>query len=153
MAREKSAQLIRERIATFDAKLPVLLVGDFNAGAGRNKAYAMLTDDKFLTDTWTTARERVNEGLGTINGFKALQKDGPAGHDPIAQVAQPLRHPLQSGALLFEHLDRLRCLFADRLAPFSHPQLSTTSRLPWGQDNPEPDAVNPARRVAVVAVR
>jgi endonuclease/exonuclease/phosphatase family metal-dependent hydrolase len=55
----------------------VLLAGDFNAAAGRNKAYAMLTDDKFLTDTWTIARERVNEGLGTINGFKATQPGGP----------------------------------------------------------------------------
>jgi endonuclease/exonuclease/phosphatase family metal-dependent hydrolase len=76
-AREKSAQLVRERVATFDAKLPVLLVGDFNAAAGRNKAYAMLTDDKVFTDTWTTARQRVNEGIGTTTGFKAIQKDGP----------------------------------------------------------------------------
>jgi len=60
-----------------DAKLPVLLVGDFNAAAGSNQAYAILTEDKSLTDTWTTARERVNEGIGTLNGFKALQKDGP----------------------------------------------------------------------------
>jgi len=75
-AREKSAQLIRERIATFDAKLPVLLVGDFNSAAGRNKAYGILTDDKFFTDTWTTARERVNEGFGTFNAFRAVPKDG-----------------------------------------------------------------------------
>ena len=77
VAREKSAQLVRERVAAFDPKLPVLLVGDFNAAAGSNKAYAMLTEDKFFTDTWTTARERVNEGIGSFNGFKALQKGGP----------------------------------------------------------------------------
>ena len=76
-AREKSAQLIRKRLAAFDAKLPVLLVGDFNAAAGTNKAYAILTNDGFFTDTWTTARERVNEGIGTFNAFKALEKDGP----------------------------------------------------------------------------
>ena len=76
-AREKSAQLIRERVAAFDPKLPVLLVGDFNAAAGSNKAYVMLTEDKFFTDTWTTARERVNDGIGSFNGFKALQKGGP----------------------------------------------------------------------------
>jgi endonuclease/exonuclease/phosphatase family metal-dependent hydrolase len=76
-AREKSAQLVRDRVATFDPKLPVLLVGDFNAAAGSNKAYVMLTEDKFFTDTWTTARERVNEGIGSFNGFKALQKGGP----------------------------------------------------------------------------
>lgn len=76
-AREKSAQLVRERVAAFDPTLPVLLVGDFNAAAGSNKAYVMLTEDKFFTDTWTTARERVNDGIGSFNGFKALQKGGP----------------------------------------------------------------------------
>jgi endonuclease/exonuclease/phosphatase family metal-dependent hydrolase len=75
-AREKGAQLIRERVAAFDAKLPVLLVGDFNAAAGQNKAYSILTDDKFFTDTWTTAHERVNEGIGSFNSFKGVQKDG-----------------------------------------------------------------------------
>ena len=75
-AREKSAQLIRERVAAFDAKLPVLLVGDFNAAAGSNKAYGILTDDKFFADTWTTARARVNEGIGTFNGFRAIPRDG-----------------------------------------------------------------------------
>ncbi len=76
-AREKSAQLVRQRVAGFEAGVPVLLVGDFNAAAGRNKAYAMLTDDKFFTDTWTTAHERVNEGIGTFNGFKAVERGGP----------------------------------------------------------------------------
>jgi endonuclease/exonuclease/phosphatase family metal-dependent hydrolase len=75
-AREKSAQLVRERVTKFDAKLPVLLVGDFNAAAGSNKSYAILTDDKFFTDTWTTAAERVNEGIGTFNGFKGIPQDG-----------------------------------------------------------------------------
>ena len=75
-AREKSALLVRERVAAFDAKLPVLLVGDFNSAAGRNKAYGILTDDKFFTDTWTTARERVNDGIGTFNAFRGIQKDG-----------------------------------------------------------------------------
>jgi endonuclease/exonuclease/phosphatase family metal-dependent hydrolase len=76
-AREKSARLVRERVAGFDAKLPVLLVGDFNAGAGQNKAYEILTGDKFFTDTWTSARERVNEYIGTMNEFKAVRKAGP----------------------------------------------------------------------------
>lgn len=76
-AREKSAQLIRERVAAFKPNLPVLLVGDFNAAAGTNKAYLLLTDDKFFADTWLTARQRVNEGIGTMNDFKAIQKGGP----------------------------------------------------------------------------
>ncbi|HOX57106.1 MAG TPA: endonuclease/exonuclease/phosphatase family protein [Candidatus Paceibacterota bacterium] len=75
-AREKAAQLVRERAATFDARLPVLLVGDFNAAAGKNKAYTILTGDRFFTNTWTTARERVNAGIGTFNGFNAIEKGG-----------------------------------------------------------------------------
>ena len=48
-----------------------------SSGAGKNKAYLILTDDKFFADPWTSARERVNAGIGTFNGFKAVQKDGP----------------------------------------------------------------------------
>ena len=76
-AREKSAELVRKRVGAFDAALPVLLVGDFNAAAGKNKAYDLLTGDKFFTDTWTTASERVNDGIATFNGFKGIQKGGP----------------------------------------------------------------------------
>jgi endonuclease/exonuclease/phosphatase family metal-dependent hydrolase len=76
-AREKSARLVRQRVAGFDPRLPVLLVGDFNAAAGDNKAYDILTGDKFFADTWTTARERVNDGIGSFNGFKAIQKGRP----------------------------------------------------------------------------
>lgn len=76
-AREKSAELVRQRIAALDTKLPVLLVGDFNAAAGKNKTYEILTQDGFLTDTWQTARERQGEGIGTFNSFRALQPNGP----------------------------------------------------------------------------
>ena len=30
-----------------------------------------------LTDIWTTARARVNEDLGSVNGFEAIQTGGP----------------------------------------------------------------------------
>jgi endonuclease/exonuclease/phosphatase family metal-dependent hydrolase len=76
-AREKSAELVRRRIAELGTKLPVLLVGDFNAAAGKNKAYEILTQDNFLNDAWLNARERRGEGIGTFNGFKALQPNGP----------------------------------------------------------------------------
>ena len=75
-AREKSAELVRQRITALDTKLPVLLVGDFNAAAGKNKSYEILTQDKFFTDTWQTARERKGEGVGTFNNFKAIPNDG-----------------------------------------------------------------------------
>ena len=76
MAREKSAQLVRDRIAGLNTKLPVLLIGDFNAAAQTNKAYHILTDDKFLTDTWLSAKERSGEGIATFNDFKAIQRSG-----------------------------------------------------------------------------
>jgi endonuclease/exonuclease/phosphatase family metal-dependent hydrolase len=76
-AREKSAELVRKRIAELDTKLPLLLVGDFNAAAEKNKAYEILTKDDFLKDTWKTARERSGEGIGTFNSFKGIQPNGP----------------------------------------------------------------------------
>jgi endonuclease/exonuclease/phosphatase family metal-dependent hydrolase len=76
-AREKSAELVRKRIEALNTKLPVILGGDFNAAAGKNKAYEILTGDGFFTDTMKSALERKNEDMGTFNGFKALQPNGP----------------------------------------------------------------------------
>jgi len=75
-AREKSAALVRKRIAELDPKLPLLLVGDFNAAAEKNKAYEILTQDDFLMDAWKTARERKGEGIATFNGFRNIQTNG-----------------------------------------------------------------------------
>jgi endonuclease/exonuclease/phosphatase family metal-dependent hydrolase len=72
VAREKSAELVRKRVADLKPALPVLLIGDFNAAAGQNKAYHLLVDDGFFADTWKLARERQGEGLGSFNGFKAV---------------------------------------------------------------------------------
>lgn len=76
VAREKSAALLRQRIAALDAKHPVLLVGDFNTTAGHSKPFELLTADGFLADTWTTARERINDGVNTFNGFEPLKREG-----------------------------------------------------------------------------
>lgn len=75
-AREQSAALVRQRMQDLKTTLPILLVGDFNAAAGRNKAYAMLTGDGFLQDTWSMAKERQGEGLATFNGFEDIPKTG-----------------------------------------------------------------------------
>ena len=69
-AREKSAALVRARIVGLNTSLPVILTGDFNAPAGQNKAYSILTQDGFMTDTWNTAKKRVNDTIGTFNDFK-----------------------------------------------------------------------------------
>lgn len=73
-AREKSASLVRERVDRLGATLPVVLTGDFNAGYD-NKAHQILAVDKFFEDTWDLAKERMGEGLGTFNGFKAVPKN------------------------------------------------------------------------------
>ena len=75
-AREKSAMLIRERVAKLNPALPIILTGDFNATAGDNPAYEVLVGDGYFTDTWKTAAERKGDPtLNTFNGFK------PAVHD------------------------------------------------------------------------
>ena len=76
-AREKSADLVRQRVTALDTKLPVLLIGDFNAAAETNKAYKVLTGESFFADAWRTARERRGEGIGTFNGFKGPTPNGP----------------------------------------------------------------------------
>lgn len=75
LAREKSAELVRQRVAALETKLPVLLVGDFNANAGRNKAFDILTHDKFFRDSWPLAKARRNEGLNSFNGFKPPERN------------------------------------------------------------------------------
>jgi endonuclease/exonuclease/phosphatase family metal-dependent hydrolase len=69
VAREKGAALIRERVEALKTKLPVLLVGDFNAEAGANKAYDILGGQDGLQDLWSAATERRNEGLNTFHDF------------------------------------------------------------------------------------
>lgn len=76
IARERSAELIRQRVATLDAKLPVLVIGDFNAAAGANRAYEIMTNGGYFKDAWEIAAQRQGVGIGTFNGFKAANPDG-----------------------------------------------------------------------------
>lgn len=76
-AREKSAALIVEKIQEFDPELPILLTGDFNARPD-TKPYQLLTTEGPFVDLWKTAETRVNEELGTFNGF----------HDPTGGGAE-----------------------------------------------------------------
>ena len=75
-AREKSAALIRDRINALNTPLPILLVGDFNAVAGRNKAYDILVGEGGLSDTWNTAGVRRNERMSTFHGFSTPKEGG-----------------------------------------------------------------------------
>jgi len=76
-AREKSARLIRDRVQALKTNLPVFLTGDFNAVAGQNPVYHLLTEgERGFVDGWTAAPKRTGEGLGTVNGFKEAPKNG-----------------------------------------------------------------------------
>lgn len=76
-AREQSATLVRRRVAALETKLPILLIGDFNADAGANKAYDILTNASFFEDVWNHAHERRNEKVASFNDFKPSLHDGP----------------------------------------------------------------------------
>ncbi|MBS4192628.1 endonuclease/exonuclease/phosphatase family protein [Bacillus sp. FJAT-49705] len=75
-AREKSAALIVEKIKEFNPELPILLTGDFNANPD-TKPYQILTAEGAFADLWMTAETRINEDLGTFNGFNNPSGGGP----------------------------------------------------------------------------
>jgi endonuclease/exonuclease/phosphatase family metal-dependent hydrolase len=74
-AREKSATLIRERVDALKTKLPVILVGDFNAAAEGNQAYTTLVTDGGFADTWKTAAQ-PGEAIGTFHNYAGPRKGG-----------------------------------------------------------------------------
>jgi endonuclease/exonuclease/phosphatase family metal-dependent hydrolase len=70
-AREKSASLIRERIAQFDPAIPLIVMGDFNCLAGDSIPFTTLTNDTCLEDTWTSAESRTPHPVpNTFHGYK-----------------------------------------------------------------------------------
>jgi endonuclease/exonuclease/phosphatase family metal-dependent hydrolase len=79
IAREKAAALLRERIAEIKMNAPIIVIGDFNATAGKNRAYDLLTEGDFLKDTWKIAGERREPIVRTFHNFGGPQ----AGDDRI----------------------------------------------------------------------
>jgi endonuclease/exonuclease/phosphatase family metal-dependent hydrolase len=74
-AREKAAELIRQRVGALKLPLPVILVGDFNAVSTRNKTHEILVKDDFFRDTWFLAGSRRNEDFNTFTGFQAPRRE------------------------------------------------------------------------------
>lgn len=74
-SREQSAALVLDRVGKLKTKLPVLLVGDFNAVAEANKAYEILVGDDRFVDTWKAAATR-GEAWDTFHGYHAPGKGG-----------------------------------------------------------------------------
>lgn len=74
-AREKSADLVVKRVEQLMTRLPVILVGDFNAAAGDNPAYATLTGEGKFTDSWTSAAKR-GPAIGTFHNYAGPKENG-----------------------------------------------------------------------------
>ncbi|MFI1031791.1 endonuclease/exonuclease/phosphatase family protein [Streptomyces sp. NPDC020951] len=73
-ARERSASLIAQRIAGFDQSLPVVVTGDFNVAAHKNKVYDTMLGAG-LVDTWDAAAER-SALYATFHGYLPLTPGG-----------------------------------------------------------------------------
>jgi endonuclease/exonuclease/phosphatase family metal-dependent hydrolase len=68
VARQESARLLQNRIATLHSDVPVVLTGDFNAKGGDSEPWTTLTSGN-LMDLWDAAKEQ--KGVpNTSNGFK-----------------------------------------------------------------------------------
>ena len=69
-AREKSAALLRQRIMEIKTELPIIVTGDFNASAGKNKTYDLLVEGDYLRDIWTSAPDRKGPVIDTFHDFR-----------------------------------------------------------------------------------
>lgn len=75
-AREKSAQLILQRIKALDKDVPIILVGDFNSVAGKNPAYDTLVNPDAFKDVWKETEDANREEVSTFNGFGPPRTEG-----------------------------------------------------------------------------
>ncbi|MDN3025759.1 endonuclease/exonuclease/phosphatase family protein [Streptomyces sp. S.PB5] len=73
-ARERGAQFIARKVADLGRSAPVVVTGDFNAAAHRNRAYDTLLAAG-LEDTWDTAAER-SALYATFHGYRPLTPGG-----------------------------------------------------------------------------
>ncbi|XRQ04114.1 endonuclease/exonuclease/phosphatase family protein, partial [Actinomadura welshii] len=74
-SRVKSAELILERVRGFDAGVPVVFTGDFNAAAGASPVYTILTGADAFRDTWTAAQRR-GPLYGTLGRWHPPERNG-----------------------------------------------------------------------------
>jgi endonuclease/exonuclease/phosphatase family metal-dependent hydrolase len=75
LARQKAANLVRERMAKAADQEPLILLGDFNAYSGNSRSYEILTKEAGLTDTWHAAKTRLNEDANSFNDFSTLRRE------------------------------------------------------------------------------
>ena len=70
VSRERSASLILERLSSLGSDVPLILLGDFNAGAGENPVHASLTGRGRFTDAWAAAGNA--DTSGTFHAFRGV---------------------------------------------------------------------------------
>lgn len=75
-SRQRSAELVRDRINGLAPELPVVLTGDFNTPAETSPSYDILTTGAGLADTWTTADEQRTPLYATFHGYRPLVPNG-----------------------------------------------------------------------------
>ncbi|MCJ7840980.1 endonuclease/exonuclease/phosphatase family protein [Lederbergia sp. NSJ-179] len=69
LARVNGAKIINQKTEQFKPNVPIIITGDFNTLADSETHRTFLEEGQYV-DTWLDAKERVNENLGTFNGFK-----------------------------------------------------------------------------------
>jgi endonuclease/exonuclease/phosphatase family metal-dependent hydrolase len=74
-ARQKSAELIVQRVAKLDQSLPVILLGDFNARADNSAVYDTLVADTAFSDTWHTA-DQHGDAIDTFHSYRTVGNNG-----------------------------------------------------------------------------
>ncbi|MFB9567566.1 endonuclease/exonuclease/phosphatase family protein [Saccharopolyspora hordei] len=107
-SRRRSAQLVRERIAGFDAGLPVVLTGDFNTPAGSSEPYRILTGGG-LADAWRTADRRLTPAWGTFADYQEPVEGGERidwvlHNDRVAVRAAAINDFRRNGRFPSDHL-------------------------------------------------
>lgn len=76
-ARERSAELLLERLRAFGDTTPVILVGDFNAAAGSNPVHDRLTGVDAFADSWVVLG--LPDTLKTFHAFRGVEAARGAG--------------------------------------------------------------------------
>ncbi|SFQ51760.1 Metal-dependent hydrolase, endonuclease/exonuclease/phosphatase family [Amycolatopsis arida] len=76
-SRQRSAELVLDRVRGVEEGLSVLVTGDFNTPAGDSESYRVLVTDGGLVDTWTAAARRLTPAWGTFPNYRDPVLDGP----------------------------------------------------------------------------
>lgn len=74
-ARQNSAQLVLDRVRQLPERLPVILVGDFNAAHDTNPVYQALVGDEAFADTWKQAKQKGHD-IGTFHNYEGPRPNG-----------------------------------------------------------------------------